>query len=40
MVTLVFLGGLITGLVIGWFSVGFLTINLIKRRRKDLQNFK
>ncbi len=40
MVTIVFLGGLVTGLIIGWFSVGFLTVNLIKRRKKDLQSSK
>jgi hypothetical protein len=40
MVVIVFLGGLITGLVIGWLCVGFLTVNLIKKRKKDLQSSK
>ena len=34
MVTIVFLGGLVTGLVIGWFGLSFLTFALIKRRKK------
>lgn len=34
MVTIVFLGGLVTGLIIGWFGLAFLTFAIIKRRKK------
>ncbi len=40
MVAIVFLGGLVTGLVIGWFGLAFLTSVIIKRRKRDLQGSK
>ncbi len=40
MVILVFVGGLVTGMVIGWFCLALLSYGIIKRRKRHLAELR
>jgi hypothetical protein len=39
MVTIIFLGGVVTGLVIGWLGLVLLTFATLKKRKRYISKF-